>query len=95
MDLPIFLETKKTVSGVKEKNQEIYICLKQIFGTILHDTDMGNNLALFTNSNTMTEESVELTLSKIANIKVNSIKVDRENIEIDYVYQGTRDILLC
>lgn len=91
MDLPIILETKKMVSGVKEKNQEIYVCLKQIYGTILHDTEMGNNLSIFTNSNAMTEESVEVTLSKIANIKVNSIKVDRENIAIDYVYQGIKE----
>lgn len=91
MDLPIILETKKTVSGVEEKNQEIYTCLKQVYGTILHNTRMGNNLSVHIHSNALIEESVEVTLSSIAMIKVNDVKVDRENIAIDYTYRGTRE----
>ena len=91
MDLPIILEIKKTVSGVSEKNQEIYICLKQVYGTILHNTRMGNNLAVHTHSNALTEESVEVTLSAIEHIRVNDVRVDSENISIDYTYQGTRE----
>lgn len=94
MDLPIILEGRKLVSGVEEKNQEIYTVLKQSYGTILHNTDKGSNLMIHQHSVQREIDSINFALSVISEIQVDSVRVESGEIVIEYLYKGTKQLFI-
>lgn len=88
MDLPLILESRKMVDDVAEKNQEIEICLHQMYGTILHNIQMGTDLSEHMVKQSMIEDAVENTLSVIEDIRVDIVRVEGSQITIGYVYNG-------
>ncbi len=94
MDLPIILEERKTVDDVVEKNQEIYICLKQLYGTILHDTTKGSNLPVHVSSMAPIKDAIEVSLASIKEIDVTNITISNDEVAISYLYRGTKQLFI-
>lgn len=94
MDLPLILEERKLVDGVKEKNQQIYCHLKQVYGTILQDVSLGNRIPFHVVENDTLNEYISYALSNIEGVRNVRVSRSGDNFNITYVYQGTEQLFI-
>lgn len=98
-DLPLYLEQQTLVDDFEAKKQEVEICLHQNYGTILHNVEQGTGLPLHILSKATVERQIELTLSKIKDIKDVRVTVQYENTEtayaeVVYTFKGKEETVI-
>ena len=91
IDVPVALESLDFTSELAQKRDEIYVSLKQRYGSFLSDSDRGTALALHTDDDVMNYRAVEMTLEHISDIEVLDIAITGESIVVIYSYKGKRD----
>lgn len=94
MDLPLILEERKVVEGVQEKNQQIYCHLKQVYGTILQDVSLGNNIPFHVVESDSLNDYISYALSNIEGVNNVQVRRSGNEFQVTYLYQGTQQLFI-
>lgn len=91
----MILETRSFVpSGIKEKQQEVELCLRQPYGTILHDVRQGTNLDVHDANIIMIKTDILATLKNVEGIMNTTVSVTAEDGEavanVFFTYNGEK-----